>query len=245
MEKKVVLITGASQGIGAEIARVFAKNGYCVAINYFKSKDSAENLANELGSLGCSPICVKADVSNLSEVTNMTNYVIKTFGHIDVLINNAGIASNNILLDETEKNIHNVISTNVLGTINCTRAIYSHMVGRNQGCIINMSSIWGIYGASGESVYSASKGAIISFTKAMAKELAYSNINVNCIAPGVVDTNMMKGFSNEELAEIKGQIPLGRFANSNEIAKLALYLASEDASYITGQVIQIDGGFNN
>jgi len=243
--KKVVLITGASNGIGAQMARVFAKAGYHVVINYNKSQQNAEQLVKELSNNGFPAICLQADVSNLTDVNKMINSILKTFGHIDVLINNAGISSNNILLDETEENINNVISTNVLGTINCTKAVYSHMVGNNKGNIINMSSIWGVNGASGESVYSASKGAIIAFTKAMAKELAYSGVNVNCIAPGVVDTNMMKIYSQEELQAIQEQIPFGRFATCNEVAKLALYLASEDASYITGQVIQIDGGFNN
>lgn len=243
MENKVVLITGASRGLGAEMAKQFALNGYKVAINYNKSKTQAETLVNELNNQGYTAMCVQADISNASEVNVMIKSVIKTFGHIDVLINNAGVCGYNLLIDETENSIQNIINTNLIGTINCTKEYVSHMLSRECGKIINISSVWGLYGASNESIYSASKGGIIAFTKAIAKELSYSNINVNCIAPGVVDTEMMKNFTEDEKDGIKLNIPFGRFASPVEIAKLALFLSSEDASYITGQVIQIDGGY--
>lgn len=243
MENKVVLITGASRGLGAEIARQFAKNGYKVAINYNKSKKEAEKLANEFISLGYTALCVQADVSNINEVKEMFSVIIKTFGHIDVLVNNAGVCSYNLLIDETNENIKNIVTTNLIGTINCTKEASSHMLNRHFGKIINISSIWGIYGASNESVYSATKGGIIAFTKAIAKELSYSNINVNCVAPGVINTEMMNHFTSKEKEEIKSNIPCGRFASTEEIAKIVLYLSSEDSSYITGQVIQIDGGY--
>lgn len=245
MENKVVLITGASNGIGASMAKTFAQNGYTVVINYNKSKDNAEKLEKELINLGYNAICIKANVANPIECKQMIQTAIKTFGHIDVLINNAGICSNNILIDETDDNINNVISTNLLGTIYCSKEVANYMIKRNFGKIINISSIWGVCGASGETVYSASKGGIIAFTKALSKELAYNNITVNAIAPGVVNTNMMKNYTNEELISIKNEIPLRRFAECKEIANLALYLASDNANYITGQTIQIDGGFNN
>lgn len=243
MENKVVLITGSSNGIGAQMAKTFADNGYKVVINYHKSKDNAIKLANEICSNGQTAIAIKADVGNPLEVESMINETLQTFGHIDVLINNAGICSNKLLIDEQNENILKVVNTNLLGTINCCKQSCKHMMQRRYGKIINISSIWGICGASNESIYSASKGGIIAFSKAMAKELAYSNITVNCIAPGAVETNMMNEYSDEEKIEIKNQIPLGRFASPNEIANLALFLSNEQANYITGQVITIDGGF--
>ena len=245
MKNKVVLITGASNGIGKEISRVFANNGYIVIVNYNKSKDSAEKLVEELSNFGHTALAIKADVSNCNEVKDMVCQIIKTFGHIDVLINNAGICSSKLLIDEPIENIYNIINTNLIGTINCSKEVSLNMIKNGYGKIVNISSIWGLYGASNESVYSASKGGVIAFTKALSKELIYSGINVNCIAPGVVDTNMMKTFSDEELEQIKQEIPLKRLANPKEIAELALYLCGENSSYITGQIIQIDGGYCN
>lgn len=243
MENKVVLITGASNGIGSAMAKMFAQNGYKVVINYNHSFDNAKNLADEICSMGQTAVVCKCDVGKSDEVKAMIDEVIDTFGHIDVLINNAGICSNNILIDETDDNINKVISTNLIGTINCTKYVSKHMLQREQGKIINISSIWGIFGASNESIYSASKGGVITFSKAMAKELGYNGITVNCIAPGVVDTKMMSNYTTEELEDIKNNIPLKRFATPSEIANLAVFLASNNADYITGQVITIDGGF--
>lgn len=243
MNKKVVLITGASNGIGSAIAKMFAENDYVVAINYNKSKLNAELLCNSLLNCGYNAICVKGDVSNADDVKNMINELVLTFGRIDVLINNAGISSNKLLIDEDIENINNVIATNLLGTIYCSKECVKHMISQGYGKIINISSIWGVVGASMESVYSASKGGIIAFTKALAKELAYSNITVNAIAPGVVDTNMLNCFSDKEKEEIKSQIPLGRFITPKEIAQQCLHLSSDQCECITGQIIQIDGGY--
>lgn len=243
MEKKVVLITGASNGIGESMAREFAKKGYCVCLNYHKSKAKADKIINDLTSKGYHVIGLKADVTDINQVEKMIYEAVATFGHIDILINNAGISCNKILLDTLTEDINQTISTNLIGTINVTKAILPHFISITKGKIINISSIWGLYGASGESIYSASKGGIISFTKSMASELAYNNINVNCIAPGVVDTDMMKSYTKEELKNIKSEIPFNRFAKPKEIADLAIFLASKNADYITGQVIQIDGGY--
>ena len=243
--KKVVLITGASNGIGMELAKSFAGEDYCVVINYNKSEQNATNLANELYANGHNAITYKADVSNEEQVENMIKYVIDVFGHIDVLINNAGVCSYNILIDETLPSISEQLNTNLLGTIICSKIVAKQMIKQNYGKIINISSIWGICGASGETVYSASKGGIIAFTKALAKELAYSNILVNCIAPGVVDTKMLNHLSNNEKNQLLNEIPLGRFATPKDISNSALFLASDKASYITGQIIQVDGGFAN
>lgn len=243
MEKKVVLITGASNGIGAQMAKEFAKNGYYVAVNYNTSKEKALDIVQVISENGQNAMAIQCNVKSYKECEQMINDVIKTFGHIDVLINNAGICSNKILIDETSESISNVIETNLIGTINCSKAISHHFITRNQGKIINMSSIWGIAGGCGESVYSATKGGIISFTKALAKELSGNNITVNCIAPGVVDTQMLNGFSDGELISLRNDIPLGRFAKPEEIAHVALFLADRKASYITGETISINGGF--
>lgn len=243
--KKVVLITGASNGIGMELAKDFANENYCVVINYNKSEQNAIDLANELCAMGHNAISYKADVSNEEQVENMVKYIIEVYGHIDVLINNAGVCSYNILIDETLSSICNQLNTNLLGTIICSKSVTKQMIKQNYGRIINISSIWGICGASGETVYSATKGGIIAFTKALAKELAYSNILVNCVAPGVVDTKMLNHLSNDEKNDLLNEIPLGRFATSKDISNSVLFLASEQASYITGQIIQVDGGFAN
>lgn len=243
MKNKVVLITGASNGIGASVARTFAENGYMVAINYNKSQEKAETLCKELNNSGTYAICVQADVSKPESVKNMVKEVIDCFGHIDVLINNAAVCSNCLLIDENIEDINNIISINLLGTIYCSKECANHMINQGYGKIINISSIWGVVGASMETVYSASKGGIIAFTKALAKELAYCNITVNSIAPGVVDTNMLNCFSDKEKEEIKSQIPLGRFITPKEIAQQCLHLSSDECNCITGQVIIIDGGY--
>ena len=243
MENKIVLITGASGGIGKELVKCFFNAGYKVIANYNKSQDDINCLIKELHSETNCVVGYKADITNYNEVKTMINEVISTFGHIDVLINNAGIASYNLLIDETKDDIYNVISTNLIGTIITTKEVCKNMISRGFGKIINISSIWGKYGASCESVYSATKGGINAFTKAMAKELAYSNINVNAIAPGIVETKMLSHFTETELNELKNEIPFKRFANPSDIASLALFLADEKANYITGQIIQIDGGF--
>ncbi|MBE7082556.1 MAG: glucose 1-dehydrogenase [Clostridiales bacterium] len=243
MENKVVLITGAAKGIGASMAELFAQKGYKVVINYNKSEMEAVAFANKICAKGQIALPFKADISKNEQAEQLIAFALKNFGHIDVLINNAGISTNKLLVDESYENITQLINNNLVSTINTTRLVAKHMITQGQGKILNISSIWGLYGASNESVYSASKGGIIAFTKAMAKELAYNNITVNCIAPGVVETDMLNCYNQKEKETLKQEIPLNRFANPSEIAELALFLASEKSDYITGQVIQIDGGF--
>ena len=242
MKNKIVLITGATSGIGRACAHKFASMGADIILNGRKV-ELMEEIKNELVALGVDVLLLPFDVRDREAMRAAVDSLEGKWKNIDVLINNAGICSNKLLIDETYENILKVINTNLLGTINCCKQLCKHMMQRNFGKMINISSIWGICGSANESIYSASKGGVIAFSKAMAKELAYSNITVNCISPGVVETNMMNEYTNEEKIEIKNQIPLGRFASTNEIANLALFLACEQANYITGQVVTIDGGF--
>lgn len=240
---KTVLITGASRGIGRELAKEFASNGYSVAINYNKSFEKATELYNEILSNGGNAILIKADISNASEVQTMIKDTIKCFGHIDVLINNAGISVKNLLIDEDDEKTKQVIDINLLGAIYTTKYVLNSMLSQGYGKIINISSIWGNCGASCEATYSASKAGLIGFTKALAQEYGYNNINVNCICPGLVETEMNNNLSKDELEEVIADIPKQRMASPKEVAKLALFLADQTGDYITGQVITIDGGF--
>lgn len=241
---KTVLITGSSRGIGAAIARRLAKN-YKIVINYNSSKDAALSLLSELRKINPLVIAIKADVSKQDEVQAMFDIIEKNFGSVDILINNAGISHFSLIQDMTYEKWKEVIDINLNSVfLNSKRAI-AKMVEKKSGVIINISSIWGENGASMEACYSASKGAINAFTKALAKELAPSNIRVNAIAPGIVDTDMMRSdFNKSDLCNLKTEIGLNRFANPDEIAGLVEYLISDEASYITGDVININGGFN-
>jgi 3-oxoacyl-[acyl-carrier-protein] reductase len=240
---KTVLITGSSRGIGAAIARRL-NNEYKIVINYNNSKDKAFKLLYELRETNPNVIAIKADASNEDEVSIMFDVAEKNFGHVDILINNAGISHFSLIQDIEFDTWKNVINTNLNSVfLNSKRAI-PNMISKGDGVIINMSSIWGDFGASMEALYSTSKGAINTFTKAMAKELAPSGIRVNAIAPGIVETDMMKNdFTEIELKELKNEVPTNRFAKAEEVAGLVRYLISDEASYITGDIIPINGGF--
>ena len=240
---KTVLITGASRGIGRQLAKTYAKNGYTVIINYNKSEEKAKDVFNEIISNKGNAVLVKADISKEVEVKEMVNYIIKNFKHIDVLINNAGICYKGLLIDEMCDVTENLISTNLTSMINVSKFVIPHMIANEKGRIINMSSIWGQVGAAFEATYSASKAGIIGLTKALAKEYAYNNINVNCICPGVIDTDMNKSISEEDMQDLINQIPMQRLGKTEEVANLALFLTESTGDYITGQVITIDGGF--
>nr|WP_072537825.1 3-oxoacyl-ACP reductase FabG [Anaerococcus mediterraneensis] len=241
---KTVLITGSSRGIGAATARRLAKN-YKIVINYKNSKDQALTLLKELREINPFVIAIKADVSKEDEVVSMFETIEKNFGSVDILINNAGISHFSLIQDMSFDKWREIMDVNLNSVfLNSKRAV-SKMIEKKYGVIINISSIWGDFGASMEACYSASKGAINVFTKALAKELAPSNIRVNAIAPGMVDTDMMKrDFDYDRLEELKNEVGLNRFASPDEIASLIEYLISDDASYITGDIIHINGGFN-
>lgn len=240
---KTVLITGASRGIGAACAELFAKNNYNVAINYFKNEYKAKKLSDTINrNGGCSEVFY-ADVSNPNHIKQMHEDIKNKLGNPQVLINNAGIAQQKLFTDITTADWDNMLNTNVKSTFLCCKEFLPHMIHEKNGKIINISSIWGVVGGSCEVHYSASKAAIIGFSKALAKEVALSGITVNCIAPGVIDTDMNKMHDKQTIDILKQEIACGKIGNTKDIANTALFLASDGASYITGQVINVDGGF--
>lgn len=240
---KTVLITGASRGIGRATALRFAREGYNIVINYLRSVDAAYNLLHELQDYPCNAILIQADITNRVQVRGMVSQSITQFGAIDVLVNNSGIAQQKLFTDITEDEWNNMFDVNVKGAFHCCQFVLPDMIHRKEGRIINVSSMWGITGASCEVHYSASKAAIIGLTKALAKEVGPSGITVNCVAPGVIDTDMNAFLRPEDLAALREETPLGRLGKPGDVANLIYYLASEEAGFITGQVIGADGGF--
>lgn len=242
-QTKVALITGSSRGIGSACALEFAKNGYNVVINSSKSIETLNHLKDEIESYGVSCLALLCDVSDYSSVCDMISKTINTFGRIDVLINNAGIAHIGMLQDMTFDEWNRIISTNLNSVYSCCHEVIPHMLSIGGGSILNVSSVWGICGASCEVAYSASKGGINSFTKALGKELAASNISVNAVALGAIDTDMNKCFSDEDINALVEEIPANRLGKPSEIANYIFTLATSSSKYLTGQVIQIDGGW--
>jgi 3-oxoacyl-[acyl-carrier protein] reductase len=240
---KTVIVTGASKGIGKSMAETFADNGYNVLINYNSSHDEALKLYESLIDKGRSVRTFKADVSKRNEVDSMIDFCYKEFNGIDILINNAGIAETKLFIDISEQDWDKMMDINLKGVFNCTQSVLRHMISQKSGKIINISSIWGIVGASCESHYSASKAAIIGLTKSLAKELGPSNIQVNSIAPGVIKTDMLSEYSEDDLNALKEDTPLLRLGTPKDISSCALFLASDAADFITGQIISPNGGF--
>ena len=237
---KTVLITGASRGIGEQIARAFSTNGYNVIINYNKSEERAKKLGEELNA----PI-FKADVSKFDQAKALVDFAIEKFGKIDVLVNNAGIAlPQKVLQEVTEEEFDNIVAVNLKSTFNCSKLVIDLMISNGGGSIINISSIWGQVGASCEAVYSMTKAGVIGFTKSMAQELALSNIRVNAVAPGFIKTDMNAHLSNEDIYDFLQCVPLNRIGSAEEVAQAVLFLASDQASYITGHVLNVNGGMN-
>lgn len=241
--KQTVLITGSSRGIGAGIARRFAREGHRVAIHYRERESCARNLLNELKNDGCSVMLVQGDLTKQAQTAEIARTVREAFGLIDVLINNAGIALPTQLVTDTSLADWNlVLETNLTGMFLMTNAVLPEMVSLRRGAIVNISSMWGVTGGSCEVAYSASKAAVIGYTKALAKEVAPSGIRVNCIAPGFVLTDMTRAFPECVVADICAETPLLRAGTPEDIASAALFLASQEASFITGQVLNVDGG---
>ncbi|MBR4123124.1 MAG: 3-oxoacyl-ACP reductase FabG [Clostridia bacterium] len=240
---KTILITGASKGIGAATAILFAQKGYNVVINYNESYESASLLCRSLASHGYSVMAHKANVANRLEVELMVKETLYKFGSLDILVNNAGVAHQALLTDTDEIDFDRIIDVNLKGVYNCCKCVIPSMVSKQSGKIINISSMWGQVGASCEAAYSASKAGVIGLTKALAKELAPSGITVNAIAPGLIETGMNSHLSIEELSDFVSEIPLGRMGNADEIAAAIEFLASDKADYITGQILGINGGY--
>ena len=239
---KVVVVTGGSRGIGAEIVKTLAKEGYSVILNYNKSEQCAKAVESELKKQDYTVDIFKADVSKKEEVTAIINYAINKYGKIDVLINNAGISQSKLFTEITDDDWDNMMSNNLTSAFYCTREAAKNMIHNKEGVIINISSIWGITGASMEVHYSTAKAGLIGFTKALAKELGPSNIRVNAIAPGIIATDMNKEYSKEDIEEIKSAIPLNRIGYPLSIAKCVKWLIEDD--YTTGEVISINGGWH-
>ena len=242
MEGKVILITGASRGIGRAIAKELANDKDIVIANYNKSKDSAESLKNELQSENKNIDIYQADVSKREEVKKMVEYIINKYGKIDVLINNAGISFVKMFTELKDEDWNYVINNNLYSVFCVTQEVSKNMVNRKSGIIINISSIFGLIGASCESIYAVSKAGIDGLTKSLAKEFAYSNIRVNSIAPGLINTEMNNDLSEEDIKNVESEIPMRRIGRPEEIAKAAKMLIEND--YITGQIIEVNGGWH-
>ena len=241
-EKQVVFVTGGSRGIGKAIALKYAENGYNIVINYVSEKTDVNELKNQFEKYEIESLIVKADVSKAEEVENAVKQAIEKFGKIDVLVNNAGITRDTLLMRMKEEDFDKVIEINLKGTFLVTKAVTPYMMKRRNGRIVNLSSVVGVTGNAGQSNYSASKAGIIGFTKSVAKELASRDIRANAVAPGFIDTDMTNVLSDDVKANINAQIPMKRMGTAREIANVVYFLGSEESSYITGQVINIDGG---
>ena len=241
--KKTALITGASRGIGRAAAYQLAHDGYAVCVNYYERKDKADELVALLRGEGCEAIAVQADVSVRAQVDAMVVRCEQELGSVTLLVNNAGVAGQALFQDVTDELWNRYFGVNLCGARNTIQAVLPRMLHEKSGCIVNISSIWGQHGASCEVVYSCTKHALIGLTRSLAMELAPSGIRVNCVAPGVIDTDMVRVLGDETLRALAEQTPLGRLGTPEDVAAAVSYLASDKASFVTGQVLVVDGAF--
>lgn len=241
--KKTAFVTGASRGIGRAIAKQLALDGYRVGVNFLKEEERANVLVNELRAAGYDALAVQADVSDAAAVTAAIRMVEREFSPIDLLVNNAGISQQDLFQYTDAALWRRLFAVNVDGAYNSIQAVLPDMIARQSGNIVNISSMWGLRGASCEVGYSATKAAIIGLTRSLAMELAPSGIRVNCVAPGVIHTDMVDQLSQETIDSLREQTPIGRLGTPEDIAQAVAFLASENASFITGQVLTADGGF--
>jgi len=239
---QVAIVTGASRGIGRSIALYLAKLGAKVVVNYSGSKEKAEAVANEIQENGGTAIAVQANVANSDDVSALMKETIDAFGRIDILVNNAGITRDNLLMRMKEDDWDAVMNTNLKGVFLCTKAVSRQMMKQRAGRIVNIASIVGVSGNAGQANYVAAKAGVIGLTKTSAKELAARNIYVNAVAPGFIDTEMTEELPEDIKEQMLGQIPLAKLGNPEDVAKVVAFLASDDASYMTGQTLHVDGG---
>ena len=241
--KQVALITGASRGIGRAVATELSRQGYAVCINYIQSREAAEALAAQLRGQGREAIAVQADVANSGAVNAMVRQVEAKLGSVTLLVNNAGISWHGLFQDMDDGEWDRTLAVNLTGARNTARAVLPRMISEKSGCIVNISSMWGLRGASCEVAYACSKAAIVGLTRSLALELAPSRIRVNCVAPGCIETDMVRVLGEETREMLVEETPIGRLGTPEDIAHAVAFLASEKASFITGQVLTADGGF--
>ncbi len=241
--KKIALVTGASRGIGRAIAKRLSEMGYAVCINYHEREDCARSLLAEIQAAGGQAMVYQADIAHRTEVDAMVQAVKDTFGPVSLLVNNAGVAGQMLFQDVTDEQWRRYFGVNLDGAFFASRAVLPDMIHEHEGCIINISSMWGLRGGSCEVVYSATKGALIAMTRSLAAEVAPSGIRVNCVAPGVILTDMLSALPDGVLPQLAEETPLRRIGKVEDIAEAVAYLADEKASFVTGQVLTVDGGF--
>lgn len=243
LQDRVAIVTGASSGIGSTIALHLAAAGAVVIATYHHNREKAEQVVQTIGATGSRALCLEGDVRSFSAMEQLAATVVEQFGRIDILVNNAGITRDQLLLAMSEQDFRDVVETNLYGAFNCTKAVAQQMMMQKRGRIINISSVAGERGGRGQTNYAASKGGLNAFTRAAAIELAPKNITVNAIAPGVIETEMSKEVMRRAQDQVLNHIPLKRLGTADEVAGLAVFLATDDAAYITGEIIRVDGGF--